>query len=85
MKFRRLNCFKKFYKSLPETIPQKTDKALTLLFSNPKHPSLQVKKLEGIHNIWYLRVDRQYRLTFQIEKEFYIIRHVGLHDIIDNP
>jgi len=85
VKFRELDCFKKAYQKLPDTIQKKTDKALTLLFSNPRHPSLRVKKLENVSNIWALRVDKRHRLTFQTDKEFYILRNVGQHNIIDNP
>lgn len=90
MKIRSLDCFKKAYKKLPANIQKKIAKNLELLLSNPRHPSLNVKKLVTNYDpdIWYLRVDIFYRLTFQIDKEeeIYILRNVGRHDeTLKNP
>ena len=77
-----LNC----YLSLPENIRKKTDKALLLLSSNPRHPSLRLKKIQGFEDIWYGRIDKSYRFTFQKEGDSLIMRRVGTHDfIIKNP
>jgi len=87
MTIRRLERFKKSYKNLPDNIQDKVDKALTLLIENPRHPSLQVRKLESSIKIWYLRVDRNYRLTFEIQDgDIFVLRHVDKHDdALRNP
>lgn len=83
MRIIRLTPFKRDYKSLPIEIQKKVDSQLKLLLSNPRHPSLRVKKLAGIKRIWYARVTRDYRMTFQIEEDTYILRRVGVHDILE--
>jgi len=81
MKIRRLARFKKSYQRLSAKIQKKVDRGLTLLFSNPRHPSLQVRKLESHSSIWYIRVDLNHRLTFEFDEEgTLILRNVGSHD-----
>ncbi len=70
------------YEALPDNIKKKTQKALDLLLSNPRHPSLNLKKLQGIEDIWYGRINKNYRFTFQKEGEVLIMRRVGTHDFI---
>lgn len=87
MKIRLLNRFKKAYKKLTSDIQKKVDKSLILLLSDQKHPSLQVRKLESAPSVWYLRVDRNHRLTFEFgENGIYVLRNVGRHDLaLNNP
>lgn len=81
MKIIRLDRFKKAYKKLPSEIQKKVDKALTLLLSDPKYPSLRVRKMESDPSKWYLRIDLHYRMTFEIDEEDNsILRNVGGHD-----
>ena len=71
---------------LPDNIKRKAKKVFKLLSSNLRHPSLRLKKLKGYQDIWYARIDKNYRFTFQIQGEFIIIRRVGLHNpVIKKP
>ena len=81
----RTERFKKDFKRLPREIQTRTAKALALVLSNPKHPSLHVKRMEGAPNIWELRVSRDYRVTFQFEPEGVLLRRIGTHDILNRP
>lgn len=87
MKIRLTERFKKAYKKLQPEIQKKVDKAITLLLTNHKHPSIQVRKLESKPDKWYLRVDINHRLTFEIiGNGIYVLRNVGSHDkTLDNP
>jgi len=87
MKFLATEPYFKAYHKLPRHIQRQTDKQLGILLENPRHPSLQIKKIKGAGKppIFELRVTRGYRLTFQIEGEYYILRKVGTHNIIYNP
>ncbi len=86
MKFRFLNRFKKEYRKLPKEIQGRADKQLKLLFKDPKHPSLRIRKIVGTKNIWEGSVTDNYRFTFQIEKGLYVMRNIGLHDkTLKNP
>ena len=77
--------FRRDYLRLPSNIQDQVDQKPDLLLANSRHPSLQVKKMQGTAGIWELRVTQGYRLTFQIEKSGYLLRKVGTHDILKQP
>lgn len=73
--------FKRDYSRLPSNIHGALDKALSFLFKNPRHPSLRSKKLPGT-SIWYARITRAYRFTFQYSDNVVILRRAGTHDML---
>ena len=77
--------FKKDYQALSEEIKKRVKKQLKIIKQNPHHPSLHTKKMNDLRDIWEARVTESYRFTFQIEKDIYILRRVGTHDILRNP
>ena len=77
--------FIKDYRKLPQQKQKATDKQLERLLFNSKHPSLKIKKMQDPRNIWEGRITESYRFTFQIEKDIYILRKVGTHDILTKP
>ncbi len=77
--------FKKDYQALSEEIKKRVKKQLRIIKQNPRHPSLHTKKMNDPREIWEARVTEFYRFTFQIEKDIYILRRVGTHDILRNP
>jgi len=79
VKVRAFKRFQELYQKLPLEIQKKVDKQIRLLAGNPRHPSLQVKKRKGTKNIWYGRIDRNYRFTFEIEGDTIFLRAVGSH------
>lgn len=85
MRLRRANRFVKDYAALPDELRGRTEKAIAILLKNLRHPSLRVKKMEGRQDIWELRVSEDYRLTFQISGDTYILRRVGTHDVLKRP
>ena len=84
-KLRILSTFKKDYKKLPAVIRDKVDKQLGLLLENPAHPSLNLHQIRGTNGIWEGYIDYHYRFTFEVEDDFYVLRKVGIHDIIKKP
>ena len=70
------------YHVLPRQLRQQVDKALGLLLENPRHPSLQVKKMQGYDNRWEGRVTLHYRFTFSIDDDAYVLLRVGTHDLL---
>ena len=72
--------FRAAYRSLPETLQRKTDKALKLLAEDPRHPSLRLKKIQGAPGIWEARVDKGCRMTLEVRPGFYLLRNIGKHD-----
>ena len=86
MKILAYERFRRSYQRLPHSIQRKVDKQLALLAGNPRHPSLQVKPIQGTKAIWEARVDLHYRMTFEMSGETVFLRVVGNHnDALRNP
>ncbi len=86
MNFIETSRFKRAYKFLPEDARERVKDTLRKLADNFRHPSLQVKKIRGTKDIWEARVSLDYRMTFQIVKDYFILRNVGHHDpALRNP
>lgn len=86
MNFIETSHFKRAYRSLPEDIKVAVKEALRMLAVNTRHPSLHVKKIKGTRDIWEARVSLDCRITFQIVKDYFILRNVGQHEhTLKNP
>ena len=85
MKLSFTNRFVKAYKKLSRQIREATDKQLGLLLSDPNHPSLNMKKMQGVPGIWEARITKSYRFTFQIDEDVYTLRNIGPDDILEKP
>lgn len=81
----RTQRFKKEFESLPPPIQQRARKQLALLLTNPRHPSLQIKKMKGYENLWEGRVTQHYRFTFRVEGETFLLLRIGTHDLLRQP
>lgn len=73
--------FIRAYTELPAHIQKKVDKALGLLDSDFRYPSLQTHLVEGWEGIYEARVDLKHRLTYQRDGNDLILRTVGAHDV----
>jgi len=85
MKIKTTRRFDKDYSVLPREIKDLVDQKMKLFFENPNHPSLRVKKMVGHPNIWEASITMKYRFTFEIHSDFYILRRIGTHDILNVP
>lgn len=85
MKITRTDPFKKDFKKLPKEIRIKTEQSLRFLVENIHHPSLRARKMEGVRDIWEASVTMQYRITFEIRKDAYVLRRIGTHAILKRP
>jgi addiction module RelE/StbE family toxin len=80
------NDFVRDYQGLPESIRKKADEAIQRILENPRHPSLQMKKMQPKQRgIWEARVTQGYRLTFRVDGELITMRRVGTHDLLRTP
>lgn len=77
--------FKRDYRKLPLEIQRLLDKQLISLLRDNQHPSLRTKKMQGHTDIWEGRISKNYRFTFKIKNNQYIIRRSGAHSILRNP
>ncbi len=74
--------FERDFQVLPKDIRTRTEKTLSLLLENPRHPSLRAKKMQGTEDRWEASVSMSYRITYEIAGEKLILRRVGTHDIL---
>ena len=74
--------FARDYERLSQRLQHRVDKSLGLLLENPRHPSLQIKKMKGYENRWEGRVTHHYRFTFTVEEDAYTLLRVGTHDLL---
>lgn len=70
------------YRQLPPEIRELADKNFALLKSDPRHPSLRLKKLEGAE-IWSVRVGLRYRALARHRDEGFVWFWIGRHDEYD--
>ena len=81
----KINPTRRFYKdllNLPPAIQERAWKSIDFLIKDAHHPSLRVKKMQGMERIWEGRISKGYRFTFEIKGDTYILRRVGTHDIL---
>ncbi|MFZ4816713.1 MAG: hypothetical protein ACOYL5_19410 [Phototrophicaceae bacterium] len=79
------NTFRKGYKKLPAKIQAKTQTVIRLMSENPFHPELQFKKMVNTPNIYELRLDRSFRLTYTASDQTVLLRVIGSHDVLKKP
>ena len=73
------------YKALPPDLRARADRQFALLKSDPRHPSLQFKKL-GDRNgqeIWSARVTLKYRALAVKLPDEYLWFWIGEHNVYD--
>jgi mRNA-degrading endonuclease RelE of RelBE toxin-antitoxin system len=77
--------FWKECRALPPAIRERADKQFALLKSNPRHPSLQFKKLteRAGQELWSARVTLKYRALAAKLDDDYIWFWIGEHDIYE--
>jgi mRNA-degrading endonuclease RelE of RelBE toxin-antitoxin system len=81
LRLTRTERFKKSVLDLDGRTREKLRKQLEILISNPRHPSLGVKKIKGTKSVFKARVDDHYRFTFEYgEKNEVVLRVVGPHN-----
>ena len=69
--------FWRCYQSLPGEVRELADKSFELLKGNPRHPSLQFKK---VGELWSARVGQAHRAPAVEDGEDFIWVWVGTHD-----
>lgn len=81
MRLRFSKSFIALYANLPMGVKKRVDKQLRMLLEHPMHPSLRLHKMQGCEQ-WEISVTMNYRITFEIVGDEYILRNVGVHDIL---
>ena len=86
-KIRFTRRFLKSFARLPVPVQEKIKKQIALLAENPRHPSLQTKPIQGARGVYEVRIDREYRMTYERDADdTLVLRAVGMHDeALRNP
>ncbi len=85
MKIEASRKFVKLYRQMPTDIQQQARKAIELLSNDSNHPSLHHKKMAEFSDIYEIRVNLNYRITYSKIDDTAILRKVGTHDLLRNP
>jgi mRNA-degrading endonuclease RelE of RelBE toxin-antitoxin system len=56
LEFKTTETYDKSFAALPHDIQKRVLEKLALYEQNPRHPSLRVKKMEGVEDIWEMSV-----------------------------
>ena len=88
-RFRSTRKFDKQFKQLNSKTLKQAQKALELFMSDPTHPSLRYKKIQGSDNFYEISVNMSIRIIIEVTSEasdqintLYII---GTHDDVFPP
>lgn len=79
--------FKKVLGKKPRQMQESVARTLELLAEDSRRPSLRVKKMQGVKDVWEASIDKGNRLTFEWGPEGSIIlRNNCNHDMLTkNP
>lgn len=77
--------FRRAYKKLTEAQRQRVDNALLRVLSDPRHPSLRVKRLQGMARIWSARASDELRFTFELTEDRVALRNVHQDATLRSP
>ncbi len=87
-KFQYKERFKKAYKKLDPRIQEEVNETLKDLQKSPTPRGRRVKKMHGHYNpeIWEVRVNDNFRITFELNGDTAVLRNVGSHNLLyDSP
>jgi len=79
------NRFVRSYKKLDRAIRLQIDKTLQIMVTNPNHPSLRLKRIQGTKNVWEASVNMSIRITLTFSEDTIQIRNVGTHEQVFRP
>lgn len=71
--------FKKQFKKLPNSLQKRFNVKLSLLLTNPRHPSLRARKMSD-GEIFEARLTKHYRFTYQLLKDEAWLLTIGPYD-----
>ena len=83
MESRTTRRFRRLFSDLPLNTQRDAKRAYRLFQSNPAHPGLQFKKLEGEDNIYSVRIGLEYRALAVMQKDRIIWYWIGSHSEYD--
>jgi hypothetical protein len=83
MQSRTTRQFWRLFSDLPDDAQRDAKRAFRLFQSNPAHPGLQFKKLEGEDEIYSARIGLDYRALAVMKKDRVVWYWIGNHATYD--
>ncbi|MCJ7772849.1 MAG: hypothetical protein MUP22_06920 [Desulfobacterales bacterium] len=80
MEFIYTSRFKKSYRKLSAEEKEAFHKKLDLMNTNPHHPSLRTKKVQGTDDIFECSINMPIHMTWQYDGDSIILRVIRNHD-----
>lgn len=81
----RTRSFEHEFVKLPSEVRERFVQKLGFFLTDPFHPSLRVKKMQGRIDIWEVSITMNYRFTYDKDGDVVHLRRIGTHDILKNP
>ena len=75
--------FWRLFSDLPVDVQRAATRAYRLFQSNPAHPGLQFKKVDGEDNIYSARIGLEYRALAVMKKDRIVWYWIGSHSDYD--
>ena len=79
MKSKATSKFWKLYRNLPVNIQKRARRAYVLWLNNPRHPSVQFKRVDGQEPIYSARINDNYRVLGLLEEDTVTWFWIGNH------
>ncbi len=77
--------FDDHFSQKPRSLQDTTKRKIKLLAENPRHPSLNVHRVDGTDGVWEAYIDMSHRLTFEYQDGGIVLRNNNGHDILKRP
>ncbi len=79
MKSRTTRRFRSSFTNLPKIVQQQTRQAYRLWLENPRHPSLNFKRLKTANPVYSVRIGNAYRAVGLVEDDVIVWFWIGSH------
>ena len=76
--------FRRDMADLPEQLQRQTLQKLALLKTNLAHPSLRVKKMRGVGDVFEGSINKSYRFIFEVDGDRLVLLRVGPHKVLED-
>jgi mRNA-degrading endonuclease YafQ of YafQ-DinJ toxin-antitoxin module len=77
--------FDRAFKHKTKDLRQAVLETIEQLKTDPSYPSLRVKKVRGINDIWEASVTMKHRITFEYSTDVIIFRNCNGHEVFAQP
>jgi mRNA-degrading endonuclease YafQ of YafQ-DinJ toxin-antitoxin module len=88
-RFKSTRKFDKQFKQLNQNTSKQAEKAIELFISDPSHPSLRYKKIQGTDNFYEISVNMSVRIiievTIEANDQINTLFIIGPHDDVFPP